>query len=83
MTTDQKTPADIEDVNELRREIRLAILDNDHERQSALEAQYQQWRVDHAEEIGAAHQRQERDAADIAEQKRKDAYANYRESTIL
>jgi len=72
-TTELKTPAEIEDVNALRRAIRLAILDNDHERQAALEARYQQWRIDHAEEIEAAQQgRKERDTADIAEQKSKD-----------
>ncbi len=73
-TTEQKPLAEITDIEELRRAIRLAILDNDHERQTALELRYQQWREEHAEEIEAAQQRrQERDAADIAEQKRKDA----------
>jgi hypothetical protein len=68
------TQAPENDVEQLRRDIRIAILDNDHERRNALELRYQQWKREHSDQIEAAQQRrQERDAADIAEQKSKDA----------
>jgi hypothetical protein len=73
-TTTRQQPADINDPKQLKREIRAAMLDGDHERRTALEARYQQWRQEHAPELEAARQcRAEEEAAKLEKWKRYEA----------
>lgn len=71
---ERKAPTEINDMEELRREMRIALMSGDEDRRKMLEKRRDQWRKEHAEEIEAASDRQkQREAEEMETWKRYEA----------